>query len=128
MGRWGLTSTPLTFAKFPISPNALRFFPSAAPFFFCCFPPPITASPRKSQPNHPFKKGNRQIASYLNKQIYKITPTTTKKSTLENFFGLKRLMSYTKRFVYKDPGKLKLVRYTKGFDSKQCFSYFHPIQ
>jgi len=80
MGRLGLTSTPVTLAKFPISPKALRFFPSA---FFCCFPPPTT-SPRKSQPNYPF----RQISSHLNTQIYKITPTTTRrKYTLENFMN-----------------------------------------
>lgn len=36
--------------KFPISPNILRFLPTAIPFFFfCCFPPHTTASPSELQ-------------------------------------------------------------------------------
>jgi len=110
MGRWGLTSTtPLTLARFPISPNALRFFPSATPFFFCCFPPPITASPGKSQPNHTFKRW--QNASDLNTQIHKIAPTTIKKSTMENLL------------VWKDRWVTERDLYTKIEKIETCPLY-----
>ena len=48
IGRLGLPSIPLTVAKFPISPSALRFLASPATFFFgCCLAPPTPASPIK---------------------------------------------------------------------------------